>query len=86
MPRTTGQFTIVEKGVKYTFTRVGETYKSVFGPSGVSSSSRKVIEWAVTEHDEELGDISKTVYVLPRTTRAEVVEQFFDGPSHGIIY
>lgn len=86
MPRITGQFTITEKGVTYTFTRVGETYKSIFGPSGVSSSSRKVIEWTVTEHDEELGDISKTVYVLPRTTRAEVVEQFLDGPSQGIIY
>lgn len=83
MPRTTGQFTITEKGSKYTFTRVGETYKSVFGPSGVKS--RKVIQWTATEHDKEFGDIDKTVYVLPRTTRAEVVEQLFE-PSQGIIY
>lgn len=83
MPRTTGQFTITEKGSKYTFTRVGETYKSVFCPSGVKS--RKVVEWKATEHDEELGDIEKVVYVLPRTTRAEVVEQLFE-PSQGIVY
>lgn len=83
MPRTAGKFTITEKGSKYTFTRVGETYKSVFGPSG--AKSRKVIQWTVTEHDEEFGDIAKTVYVLPRTTRAEVVEQYL-YPSQGILY
>ena len=83
MPRITGQFSITRYGCEITFIRVGETYKSVDGPSGVKS--RKVIEWTAIEHDEDNGDIHHTVYVLPRTTRAEVIEQYID-PSQGIIY
>ena len=83
MPRITGQFTITHNGNQITFTLVGETYKSVDTESGVKS--RKVIKWQATEHDDELGEITRFVFVLPRTNRANVVEEYF-SPSQGIIY
>lgn len=36
-------------------------------------------------HDAELGEITRFVFVLPRTNRANVVEEYF-SPSQGIIY
>ena len=79
MPRITGQFTITHNGNQITFTLVGETYKSVDTESGVKS--RKVIKWQATEHDAELGEITRFVFVLPRTNRANVVEEYFSPVS-----
>lgn len=79
MPRTAGKFSIIDHGREIVFTRVGETYKTVDNPSGLKS--RNVIVWQAAD-----GDYVRTIYVLPRTTRAEIVEQFLDGPSQGIIY
>lgn len=84
MPRITGQFTITHNGSEVTFVRVGESYKSVNSPSGIKS--RKVVEWKVIEHDAEAGEITRPIYVLPRTPRADVVDQFLSGPNQGIIY
>lgn len=78
MPRTAGKFSIIDHGREIVFTRVGETYKTVDSPSGLKS--RNVIVWQAAD-----GDYVRTIYVLPRTTRAEVVEQLFE-PSQGIIY
>ena len=83
MPRITGKFTITHNGNPVMFTLVGETYKSVDTESGVKS--RKVIKWQATEHDTEFGELTRFVFVLPRTNRAEVVEQYL-YPSQGIIY
>lgn len=76
MPRTAGKFSIIDHGREIVFTRVGETYKTVDSPSGLKS--RNVIVWQAAD-----GDYVRTIYVLPRTTRAEVVEQYFCSPSQG---
>ena len=78
-----GSFQIIDKGVRIVFHRTGETFKSVDSPAGIKS--RKVIQWEATEFDPEYGEITREIYVLPRSNRAEVVEQYFN-PSQGIIY
>lgn len=83
MAKTAGQFKIEINNVVVTFTKRGETYKSVETPSGIKP--RKVVEWVATYEDEEVGTVEKTVYALPRTNRAGVVEQY-ENRSQGIIY
>lgn len=83
MPKITGQFKIEINRIVVTFTKIGETYKSVETPSGIKA--RKVVEWVAVYEDEEAGRIEKTVYVLPKTNRAGVVEQY-ECRSQGIIY
>lgn len=91
MAKTAGKFSINIDGKPVTFTKIGETYKTVDTPSGCTT--RKVVEWEAQEDDPEFGPILTTVLVFPRTNRAGVVEEYdlvrdggSRGGSMGIIY
>lgn len=90
MAKTAGKFSIEINGKLITFTKIGETYKTVDTPSGCTT--RKVVEWEAREDDPEFGPILTTVLVFPRTNRAGVVEEYelvkdgSRGGSMGIIY
>ena len=83
MAKIAGFFKATIDGVEVSFLRIGETYKTVEGPSGLSS--RKVVEWEARFRDEELGDIARSLFVLPRTSRARLVEEY-ECKSQGIVY
>lgn len=83
MAKIAGFFKATIDGVEVSFRRIGETYKTVEGPSGLSS--RKVVEWEAAWHDEDFGDLTRAIFVLPRTSRARLVEEY-ERPSLGIVY